>query len=91
MLNDLTTIVCKSYCTEGNENGAENVRFADPLCTYVATIAYSHYKYVDGCSKYIVLTEEAGHGGEQKSSHLCFIFTLQSNIGLLFDASLFKS
>lgn len=47
MLNDLTTIVCKSYCTEGNENGAENVRFADPLCTYVATIAYSHYKYVD--------------------------------------------
>lgn len=47
MLNDLATIVCKSYCTEGNENGAENVRFADPLCTYVTTIAYSHYKYVD--------------------------------------------
>lgn len=47
MLNDLATIVCKSYCIEGNENGAENVRFADRLCTYVTTIAYSHYKYVD--------------------------------------------
>ena len=47
MLNDLATIVCKSYCIEGNESGAENVRFTDPLCTYVTTIAYSHYKYVD--------------------------------------------
>lgn len=93
MLNDLATIVCKSYCIEGNESVVENVRFADPSCTYVTTTAYSHYKYLDYTAVVNILfsRKKRPRLGTKILSLACFSFTRQNNISHLFDASLFKS